>query len=540
MTTVQDPLRTSQNVNASGNICRMVLTLAAMTLVLGLAAAPAAAQQPAQPAPLDSVRADTTRRALVNADSLLAATQDGRRIQRLIGRVRVLQDSTRLRSNRAIRYLDRRSYLFIGDVVIIERGDTLRANRVRYDERRKIGRAEGNVRLSDGEVRVQAPSGVYYANEKRSQFENGVTLIDSTSTLESARGAYFSEDKRAEFYGNVRFRDRNTYLEADSVTYFRESGATDARGQVSIERYASPTDEVAADSTTRTLLFGRRARSRPDSSYSRVEGKALLVRLRADSAGTPTDTLLVQARQMETFRTDALRRFTATDAVRIWQPTLAAVADSAVFDRTARDTTVRRDESRLYRAPVVWFERSQVMGDTMQVVGYGGGIDTLRVRSEAFAAQLDTTLSRIQQLKGRRLRGYFRQDSLRTLAAGPNARAIWHLSKENDAPNGATKASGDRIVLHFEGGDVQRVRVLSGVQSTYFSEENMPASLKLEGFRWTPDRRPTKDAFLRRDRVLEWLRRDAALARAPTSPPSPSLRPSPRPLPPSPKSQQSP
>lgn len=502
---------------AGGKFCRMAGGLAVLVIVLLMVATDAAAQQRAEPAPLDSVAADTTtpRRALVNADSLLAATREGVRIQRLLGNVRVRQDSTRLQSNRAVRYLEQRAYLFIGDVVIVERGDTLRADSVRYDERRKIGRAEGNVRLTDGEVRVQAPSGVYFTDEKRSRFDEGVTLIDSTSTLVSERGEYFSDEKRAEFYGDVRFRDRSTYLEADSVTYFRTSGATAARGRVSIERYAARSDDVAEDSTARTLLFGRRAWSRPDSSYSRVEGQALLVRLRADSSGAPSDTLLVRARQMETFRADSLRRFTAVDSVRIWQPKLAAIADSAVFDRIAQPDTLRRDESRLYRAPVAWFEQSQVMGDTMQVVGYGGSIDTLRVWHEAFAAQRDTTMDRIQQLKGRRLRGEFEQDSLRTLTVGPNAEAIWHLSKENGAPNGATKASGDRIVLHFRGGEVERVRVLSGVQSTYYSEANMPASLELNGFRWEPERQPTKDRLLRDGRVIRWLRREDALVRRP-------------------------
>ncbi|MFB6099305.1 MAG: hypothetical protein ABEK84_09395, partial [Salinibacter sp.] len=73
--------------------------------------------------------------------------------------------------------------------------------------------------------------------------------------------------------------------------------------------------------------------NREQQRYSRVEGNALLVRIRTDSTGTPSDTLVVGARRLEAFRTDTHRRLVAVGSVRIWQPDLSAVADSAVYDR---------------------------------------------------------------------------------------------------------------------------------------------------------------------------------------------------------------
>ena len=489
--------------------------LAGLLLGLGRGAHASAVVPGAQPdtTEQDTTEQDTTqKRAVVEADSLVATMLDSVRVQRLYRNVRVRQDSTRLRSNRAIRYLESRTYVFWGDVVIIERGDTLRADTVRYDETTKVGRARGSVRLTDGEVRVRAPSGTYDAEAKRSTFRDGVTLVDSASTLTSQRGEYFSEEKRAEFYGDVRFEDDDTYLEADSVTYFRNTGNTDARGTVFIRRKATDDTAVASDTTTQTLLFGDRARNEKTRNYSRVEGQALLLQIRADSTGQPTDTLLVRAHQMEATRTDTLRRLIAIDSVRIWQQDIAATADSVVYDRIRRDT-LRREITRLYRSPLTWFERTQVSGDTIRVRARNRSIDTVFVDGSAFAAQRDTTFDRLQQLKGRSMTAVFRQDSLRHIDTGPNAEAIRFLADEQNRLARAVKASGDRIGLWFRGGAIQRVGAYSGVQSTVYDRGLIPDPFELEGLQWRPEQQPTKRGLLNDERVQAYLDRQPLAAR---------------------------
>lgn len=588
------------------------------------------------PAPPDTVSAEdmgpgATERALVNADSLSALVRNGERLQQLFDNVRVQQDTTRLRSNFALRYLEREELLFTGDVVIYERGDTLRADTVRYNKRTKVGRAWSNVRLTDGEVTVRAPRATYYTEDKRSVFPDSVTLVDSTRVLRARSGTYWSNARRAEFQGNVRLTDPETHLEADSLTYYRDRERSIASGRVFIRRVGAD-EEAPQDTTRRTYLFGQWVDNQEQNRYSHVQGNALLVRVRTDSTGAPTDTLLVRGRRLEAFRTDTHRRLIAVDSVRIWQADLAAVADSTVYDRviasgpldtlatpspipdttapappawdrrttqpspappdtTTADTTIadasapadtsaradttarpppaaatsppdaateaaappptdttalsdslaaadtaatdttRADSSarsaarprwapptarteaelpledtRLFRAPVTWFDRSQVWGDSIRVRSRRRSIDTVFVRGRAFAAQRDSTLDRIQQLKGKDLTAYFRADSLRRLVAAPNARAIRFLKTSEGTLKGAARVSGDRIVLHFRGGDVHRTSVLGGVESTYYrTPDTVPNPFHLDGFQWTPERTPTKAGLLARPRVRERL-----------------------------------
>jgi len=625
----------------------------------------------------------------VQADSLSNRTREGLRIQELMGNVFVRQDSTRLRSRNAVRFLERDEFLFTGRVVIFERGDTLRADTVRYDRQAKVGRAFGRVHLSDGDVDLYSTRAVYYTNEKRSVFPDSVMLVDDDQTLTARSGSYLSDTQQADFYGDVRVRTPDSYMEADTVTYLRQEEQTNARGDVFIDRSprasarrapvadesrrfgrlagtegddasSGPTpdasDEEAGgdEADDQTLLFGDRVDNDERAKTSLVVGRALLIQIRRDSAGTPTDTLMVQSHRLFASRTDTLNRMIAVDTVRIWQPDLAAVGDSVVYDRfagpddsssidsdakaptnpTAADPTAAdsvtvdsvtvaaatdvtagdaladsdtteaealgpntvepnalepirlspdsltdprvperpadpgdtttvdttpvettsvdtsfaertassegtgapepsdaeggpmREETRLFRGPMAWFEGSQVSGDTLRVVVRDRSIDTVFVRSNAFAAQRDTSLDRIQQLSGRRITAVFRRDSIRQIIAFPNARSIRFLKDKNGEPNGGANTSADRIILRFRDGDIHRASVLGRNESLYYKQPIVPSPFKLDGFVWTPNARPQRASFLQQDRVkrrLEGPTGDPPIVQAPdarSDPPS--------------------
>ncbi|RMH61050.1 MAG: organic solvent tolerance protein OstA [Bacteroidetes bacterium] len=475
-----------------------------------------------RPAPAQEAPPDTTQDVVLirQADRGTRQVEDGEPVRRLAGHVHLQQGETYLWADEARQYEQRGEIVFRGDVRIVERGDSLSADTVFYDSNTKVGRARGRVELTDGDVLVFAPSGLYFTREKRAQFEEGVTMVDSASTLRSRAGQYWSEEKRAVFYGDVRLDARASRLEADSVTYFRETEVADARGHVFIERFGDTDAGDQPDSSAVTLLFGERAYNDDPNGLSRMEVDALLIQLRADTAAADPsiDTLLIRADRLEASRRDSLRRLIAVGDVQIWQRGFAARADSVVYDRIERVTrdelgreqTERIEDVRLFRQPIGWFEQTQVSGDTLRVTRRGGRTDSLIVRGQAFVAQRDTLLDRIQQLQGRHLVGLFEQDSLRRLDVGPNAEAIYYLA-EDDRPNGGVQLSGDRIVFRFEGGTLKRIRGLRGIEGTYYPEELLPASFQLSRYRWEPERRPADTSLLDREDVPGPL--DAALER---------------------------
>ena len=524
------------------------MMLAAAILALGM--------QPAEPPPARTgtyyavADTDTTapRTAIVTGDTLRGAEENGETIQFYIGNVEGFQDSTYLNAAWAKRFIARKQVLMIGDVLIVDKGDSLYADTVFYDELNKIGRAQGRVRLSDGDVVALAPSGLYFIDEKRARFSEGLRLIDSTAEITSRTGTYWTDEKRAELEGTVHLQADRTYLEADSLSYFRETEVSIARGDVFIERIGGE-EEGATDSTMRTLLFSQWAYNDEPAGLSRIRGRPLLVQLQQDSVGAEVDTLVIRAQYLEAVDHDSLRRLIAVDSVQIWQPDLAATADSIIYERfektaqplpvdttqadstwadttqadnTQGDTTqsdslmvmavrvdtsaLRIEETRLYRNPMLWVGEAQISGDTVRVLGRDGEVDSLFVRQNAFIAQRDTLLERINQVRGQHLVGFFEADSVRIFIVGPNAETIYFQRDEEDRPDGGLQVSGDQATFRFKGEDPQDIK-FGEHEGAYYPESVLPSPFELEGFRWLPENRPGKAALLYSERMLQGLRR---------------------------------
>lgn len=453
-----------------------------------------------------SSRADTVH--ILGADNVTRSVRDGLPIQELTGNVRIRQEEVYLWADKVTRFLSLDESLLEGNVIIAQKGDTLFSDKVRYDSNLKIGHATGNVRLSDGEVLVFAPSAIYYSEEKRTIFDENVRLVDSVTVLTSLNGEYFSEEKRAEFFGEVVLEEDRTYLESDSVSYYRETEISEGYGSVFIERIGDNEEgsEARVDSTTRTFLFGDYVYNDNQTGYSRIEGDALLIQLRKDSLGIDSDSLLMKAASMEAIRKDSLQRLIAVDSVKIWRSDFSALADSAVYDRISMDSIPVFEENRLFNEPLAWFESYQLSGDTLRATARDGRIDTLFVRTNAFAAFQDTVTNRINQLKGQHLLGLFEQDSLRTLRVGPQAEWIF-FRKKDEGEIGAAKTSGDRIRLDFARGELDAISVYEGIQGEYYVGSLIPEPFELSGYRWLPELKPGVTSLLSDTTRIQRLRR---------------------------------
>ncbi len=493
---------------------------------------------------------------IVNADSVSGSMVDGERIRTLIGNVHLIQDSTDLRARQATQFLDREEILFEGEVEIADGVDTLNARTVTYGSRTRIGRAEGDVRLADDEAELFSNSVTHYRSEGRAEFaepvrlveregtavltsergryltdtkeaffRDNVRLVDSLTVLTSEQGRYGTEDKRADFSGNVRLQHKqSTRLEADSLTHFRETEVSTARGDVLVERFGGRDgDETEPDTTRRTLLFGGHAFHDERARFSRVEIDPLLIRFQSDS--TETDTLLVRAEILEASQPDsvggrppppggAFQRLVARRDVRLYGNQLAAIADSAVFNRvefeadsTLADSLAQptEDEVWLFRDPVGWMNArgsaliTEVSGDSIRVTARGEAVDSIRVVGRAFAARPDSLLGRINQMRGRQMLALFDADSLRWMKVWPNAEAAFFRADSVGVLEGAVQLSADSLAFRFDGDTLRRVQGVRGIEGTYYDVGLVPNPLRLDGFRYAPERRPTRASLLADD-----------------------------------------
>ena len=431
---------------------------------------------------------DSVSVVIVSGDFLEGAQVGGESLQNIFGRVVVVQDSTELRSSRAIRNVTQATSTFTGSVRIVDRGDTLFADTLHYDEVGKIGVARGNVLLTDGEVTAYATQGRYLVEEKLAEYPDGLRLEDSMLVLTGLTGKYWTQAKRAEVAGNVKLNTDEVTLRADSLTHHRTSRVSQARGNVKL---------VEASGADSTYVFGHWAWRDDQAKHSKVTGNPLLMRLGRDSVSTDSlqlpDTLLVRGGELNVREEeDGLRHLAAKGNVRVWRQDMAAVADSMVLIQATRN----REVLWFFGRPVIWIEGTQVSGDTIRIVLEDGNIDSLIVPANAFVAQEDSIIGQVNQLRGRSLTGTFGDDSTSVFVIGPNAEWLHFQKTKALEPDGAIEASADEAHLVFKGSALQDMWLGPDVQADRHRQQDLNDQLALEGFNWMPEERPRRLTLL--------------------------------------------
>jgi len=489
---------------------------------------------------------------ILNAD-LIEVTEDSTgTVRRMTGNVRLRQDTTWIRADRVIEYERQRLYLLSGSVRIISGRDTLTARTVTYDANTKVSIAEGSVRVGNGESTLYAPSTRYDSRAEVSAFEGGgrilnegailvapsgtydsprrfarldgpVSLQDSTGTLYAARGTYDARVQRADFAGDVRLYRPDARMHADSVVYFRRTERARAYGRVVLQRLGEGgsierVGQAPSDSSARTLLFGEELLFDGQEDLAQVRGSEtrdpLLLLLKADSTGR-VDTTLARAPRLDVLEEitdsgDTLRVLGAAGGARLTQRELAARADSVRLVRNeGRAGEPSRDRFGFYGAerPRVWADGSQLTADTLLASARGGAIDTVFAIGAPFAATLDSTLGRVQQLKGRRMRVLFDQNRVRQLDVWPNAEAIYHLDDGNGQLGSVIELTSDSLSFGFVDGEVRGVFGSTGNQGTQTAGNLVTGRKRLGGFAFSPRDAPTSESVLDPDGwEAEWLR----------------------------------
>lgn len=77
-----------------------------------------------------------------------------------------------------------------------------------------------------------------------------------------------------------------------------------------------------------------------------------------------------------------------------------------------------------------------------------------------------------------------------------NATSLYYLY-DKSKPNGVNSVSGDRVIMYFKDGKIERIAVISGVEGNYYPEKlvkNKLDSYNLAGFTYHKNR-PDRTEF---------------------------------------------
>lgn len=380
---------------------------------------------------------------LDNADSLVGRIIDGEEVRELIGRVRFHQENVHVSCDRAVQYI--RS----GDVVLM-----------------------GNVLVVEDSVSIRSPRGIYHRDNRRTEAFDSVSLDDGKVQLVAKYGEYLIGPRRAFFRSHVVVRDSASTFTADSLTYFRTEKRSIATGNVTVH---SRTDNIT--------MTGHRLEHLSTSQFSRMTERPVMVQFETSPTGI-VDTLVVRSKVMEAYR-DTVKRLVAIDSVQIIRSDLAGLAGFVDF-------YVQGDSILLRRSPVVWYQNTQVSGDSINVYLKMRKLSTVSVMGDAFAISQSDSLypDRLDQLAGELMSMHFEEKGLDRINVYNRALSVYHLYEDSSA-NGLNASSGDGILISFYGGKVRSINITGGVEGRYVPENLVHGrehEYALRGFLWRTDR----------------------------------------------------
>ncbi len=403
----------------------------------------------------------------VIGDSLIGKVVEGESIREVIGNVTLTQGKVVVTCNKAIQFLSRNEAELIGNVVLKQDSLTIKTEQGFYFGNSKTTKSVSGIVLDDQKVILSADSGEYFFNENKAFFQSNVKLRDSSMTLTADELTYFQTDDRAVSVGNVTITDADNVITADTLDHFRNTKKSIADGHVRIVSY-----------NNNTIIFGDHLEDYAEKKYTLINENPVLLQIDTiytaedDSVESfRIDSLIIKCEVMEGIR-DTTTIFKAIDSVKIVRGAFASVNDFTLYLRTDEKIIIEKMSEDGER-PILWYENSQLTGDSITVYLEENEIKSLDVNSNAFMlSQSKTYPERFDQTSSKNMQMYFDESNIKRAVFERSVYSIYYMF-EDEGPSGLTKSSAKAATIMFIDNEVSEVRLYGSPTSEYHPENKV-------------------------------------------------------------------
>lgn len=461
----------------------------------------------------------------------------GKDVQRLIGDVKLRQDSTIFFCDSAYLNEKTRNFDAFGHVYInVNDSLDIYSKRLKYNGDTRIAELFENVKMIDdstvlnteymlynrftriatypnhgvitsGDKKLISEKGYYRSDIKEFYFRKDVELITPKYTAYSDTMVYNTISEIAYFYGPsvIRSEENTLYctfgsydtkkdqahlknrpsifsmeqtLTADSMFYDRNTGFGKAAGKVEI-----------VDTNYQVIISGAFGQMWEEEGKSYVTDSALAITYdKNDSLFMHADSLFLyfdkdrQAKQMQAYR-----------KVRFYRTDLQGKCDSLAY--LMSDSTIR-----MYYDPVLWSEENQLTADSISIAMRNQQVDSLVMYNSAFIVSRDT-IKGFNQIKGKNMVSYFMKNELYRIAVDGNSQTVYWVREEDGSLIGINLARSSTMVIKLFDSQIRRIIYQSTPTETMYPENEVPqGEATLKGFRWLEDVRP-----INKNDVYRWV-----------------------------------
>lgn len=403
-----------------------------------------------------AVYAQPSGRVKVVGDSLVGKMIAGQNIREVIGNVVITQEDIEITCEKAVQYLSKNDIELIGNVVAKKDSITLFTKRGWYFGNSQTAYSDSGIILNDGHIILSANKGYNLFEENRAIFYENVELFDSAKTLFADKLNYFNDIDKAIATGNVLIADSTSAIEADSLIHNRLSNISRAFNNVKI---SSPDNNI--------IITAEHLEDFGNEDYTKLSINPLLTQIDTSTNGQ-IDTLYISSKTMEAV-TDSVSKLIAKDSVKILRGGFSSVnSNSIYFTEEDKILTFKNKDEK--QQPVLWYETSQLLGDSVYIYLKNNNIKKIEINKNASIFSQSQFLDyRFDQISGDTVWLNFNNSALELTEVFGKVLSIYYVLEEDES-NGLVKASADRAQFIFEKNSVSKVKMYGDPDTEYHPE----------------------------------------------------------------------
>lgn len=181
---------------------------------------------------------------------------------------------------------------------------------------------------------------------------------------------------------------------------------------------------------------------------------------------------------------------------RVFSQDLQAKCDSLAY--SFKDSVIR-----LYDNPVIWSDENQLTADSMLLITKNEEMSEMKLYNNSFVIE-EIDSSRFQQIKGKNLIGYFRDNSIYKIEISGNGESIYFAVEEGELI-GVNQSTCANMDIYLEDGKIRDIYFLKNPDGSLDPPlHKAPSTRRLEKFIWLKNQRPVdKNDIFRRIIITE-------------------------------------
>jgi lipopolysaccharide export system protein LptA len=330
-------------------------------------------------------------------------------------------------------------FLFIDSVVVVNPDYTMYSDTLKYNSESEIVYIEGPTNIYGKDDHIYSERGWYDTRTNRAELSRNNAVSHLEQILKGDWIYYDGEQEYGKALGNVWLKDtvQNIILEGGISEFFREkkfSYMTDSACAILVDTY--------------------------DSLYMHADSFILVL----DSA-------------------DKAKYLFAYRHMKFYKDDLQGMCDSLVF--RVEDSVIA-----LLNNPVLWSDENQLTADSMWMHMSGNRIDSMTLYNLAFIISRDSTET-FNQIKGRQMKAYFRENQLYKINVLGNAETIYFIRDEGFELIGINKSVSSNMMILLDDRKVKKIYYLTKPEAVLYPEKDMPKEEQLlRDFKWITGQRP--------------------------------------------------